>query len=100
VVTRDKELKIAGCLIAHSLEQAIAASAKDDQTFIVGGADIYAQSLGLADTIYITEIQQEVDGDAYFPEIDKDRWRETSREIRAQESPQLLNYHFVTYRRN
>ncbi len=99
VVTRDKNLKLEGCLIAFSLPDAIVVCAKDSQTFIVGGADIYSQSLEFAKTLYITEIQQEVAGDAYFPEFDTSKWLETARESRSQESPTPLNYHFVTYRR-
>jgi len=100
VVTRDKNLKIEGCIVTHSLQEAIAACAADTDAFIVGGADIYAQSLSLADTLYITEIQQDVDGDAHFPDLDKRAWQETAREVHSQETPQPLHYHFVTYQRN
>jgi dihydrofolate reductase len=99
VVTRDPELTINGCLIANSMQQAFSLCAEDTRVFVVGGADIYAQSLNLVDTLYITEIQQEVDGDAHFPQFDKNEWQETSREICHQEIPQPLEYHFVTYRR-
>lgn len=99
VVTRDRNLKIEGCIVAHSLQDAIAACASDTETFIVGGAEIYSQSLGLADTLYITEIQQDVEGDAHFPAFDMAEWQEVSREVRAQETPQPLEYHFVCYRR-
>jgi dihydrofolate reductase len=99
VVTRDRNLKIEGCLIAHSLQDAIAACANDSEVFIVGGAEIYAQSLELADTLYITEIRQDVEGDAHFPEFDKNAWQETAREVRSQQEPQPLEYHFVTYQR-
>ncbi len=97
VVTRDKGLKIEGCLIAHSLQEAIRLCAGDAEAFIVGGAEIYSQSLQLADTLYITEIQQDVEGDAHFPEFDRNTWRETARDVRTQETPQPLDYHFVTY---
>jgi dihydrofolate reductase len=97
VVTRDKDLKIEGCLIAHSLQDAITLCAGDAEAFIVGGADIYRQSLQLAGTLYITEIQQDVAGDAHFPEFDKKLWQETARDVRTQETPQPLDYHFVTY---
>jgi dihydrofolate reductase len=97
VVTRDKELKIEGCLIAHSLQDAIKLCAGDAEAFIVGGADIYSQSLQLADTLYVTEIQQDVEGDAHFPEFDRNLWQETARDMRTQETPQPLAYHFVTY---
>jgi dihydrofolate reductase len=99
VVTRNPDLKIEGCLIAHSLEQAIAACAGDNEIFIVGGAELYAQALPLVDTLYITEIQQDISGDAHFPEFDKKNWKTISREIRSQEIPQPLEYHFVSYHR-
>jgi dihydrofolate reductase len=100
VVTRDRNLKIEGCLIAHSIQDAINACAGDTEVFIVGGADIYTQSVQMADTLYITEIQQDVNGDAHFPAFDKTQWQETVREVRSQETPQPLEYHFVTYQRN
>jgi dihydrofolate reductase len=99
VVTRNAGLQIEGCLIAHTLEQSIAACAGDETAFIVGGAELYAQALPLVDTLYITEIQQDVEGDAHFPAFDKAEWQEVSREVRAQETPQPLEYHFVCYRR-
>ncbi len=99
VVTRDRALKIEGCIVTHSLQEAIAACAGDEETFIVGGADIYSQSLQLADTLYITEIQQDVEGDAHFPAFEQNAWKEIAREVRSQEIPQPLNYHFVTYQR-
>ena len=100
VVSRGRNLKIDGCIVAHSLAEALAACASDPEVFVVGGADIYAQALGLAGTLYITEIQQDIAGDAWFPEFDRGAWQETSREKRSQSEPQPLEYHFVTYRRN
>ncbi|TAN85269.1 MAG: dihydrofolate reductase [Gallionella sp.] len=99
VVSRDRNLKIAGCTVAHSLPEAIASCAGDPQVFVVGGAEIYAQALDLADTLYITEIRQNVIGDAAFPEFDRAKWLEVSRETHRQETPEPLEYHFVTYRR-
>jgi dihydrofolate reductase len=97
VVTRNTDLEIAGCVIAHSLNEAIAACAGDEEIFIVGGAELYRQAVSVADTLYFTEIQQDVDGDAHFPEFDYSAWREISRDVRSQETPQPLEYHFVTY---
>ena len=99
VVTRNTDLQIDGCVVVHSLQQAFAASAGDAEVFIVGGAELYRQALPLVDTMYITEIQQDVAGDAHFPEFDMADWEETSRDARSQETPQPLNYHFVSYRR-
>ncbi|HXE97604.1 MAG TPA: dihydrofolate reductase [Dongiaceae bacterium] len=99
VVSRDRDLNIDGCLVAHSLPEALAACGGDSVIFIAGGADIFAQALALADILHITEIQQDVEGDTYFPEFDKHAWQEISREVRSQENPQPLDFHFVTYRR-
>lgn len=99
VASRDRDLKIEGCTVAHSLPEAIASCASDPQIFVAGGADIYAQALDLADTLLITEIQQEIAGDAWFPEFDRSEWLEVSREIHYQEMPEPLEYHFVEYRR-
>jgi len=97
VVTRNTALQIDGCIMAHSLQQAIDACAGDSEIFVVGGADLYAQALPLANTLYVTEIQQDVAGDAHFPLFDKKHWREVARELRSQQQPQPLAYHFVTY---
>jgi dihydrofolate reductase len=100
VVTRNRELQMSGCIIVHSLEEAMVTCAGDEEIFIVGGAELYAQALPLVNTLYVTEIRQDVEGDAHFPEFDKTEWREATREQRHQESPQPLEYHFVTYYRN
>jgi len=98
VVTRSRNLELPGCTVAHSLEEAITACA-GNEIFIVGGAELYAQALPFAETLYVTEIQQEIEGDAHFPEFDRSTWQETAREKRSQTEPQPLEYHFVTYRR-
>jgi len=98
VISRNPALKIEGCIIAHSLHEAIAASAGDEEVFIVGGAELYKQALPLADTLYLTEIQQEVEGDAHFPAFDIKNWQEITREARQQTVPQALSFHFITYR--
>ena len=99
VVSHDHELKIDGCSVAHSLPEAILACADDPQIFIIGGAEIYRQALDLADTLHITEIQQDMIGDTTFPTFNKADWQEISRERHHQKAPQALEYHFVEYRR-
>ena len=100
VVTRNRELHIAGCVIVHSLEEAMNACAGDEEIFVAGGAELYSQALPLANTLYLTEIQHDVDGDAHFPPFDKNVWLEIAREPRRLEIPQPLEYHFVIYRLN
>lgn len=63
----------------HSINDALLAHASED-IFIIGGATIYTQTIGLADTLYITHVNQIVDGDAFFPDVDHNIWKETERE--------------------
>ena len=98
VVTRNQKLTIEGCIVAHSLQQAIAACVNDEEIFIVGGGELYKQALPLADALYLTEIQQDVAGDAHFPEFNNNDWLEVSRDIHSQLQPQPLSYHFLVYR--
>lgn len=80
VVTRQLNYPVpAGVEIYSSPEEAITAHANDD-IMICGGAQLYAQTIHRADRLFITEIHRDVDGDAFFPPIDKTLWRETARE--------------------
>lgn len=74
VVTRQVEFVAAGAVITHSLNDAIAASSRDDEAFIIGGAEIYQQALPLVDRIYLTEIDTDLAGDARFPDFDRTEW--------------------------
>lgn len=100
VITRDRALQISDCIVVHSLADAIEQCAQDAQAFIVGGAEIYRQALDMVNTMYITEIQQNVLGDAVFPAFSATEWHEASRETHKQTEPQPLEYHFVTYSRH
>ncbi len=80
VVTRDPDYQADGAEVVHSLEQAISQAGDVDEVMLVGGANLYAQALALASRLYLTEIDAEVDGDAWFPEFDPAEWQEVSRE--------------------
>lgn len=97
ILTRDRGFQAPGCLTAHTLYEAIEACGDDPEVFCVGGAEIYAQALPLADRLYLTEIQAEYAGDAYFPTIDRKLWQETGRERHV--SADGLGYDFVIYDR-
>lgn len=94
VITRDPGYRAEGALVAHSLEEAVAAAGDDGEIFFIGGENLYRQALALADRIYLTEIQRDFEGDARFPEFDRGAWRETARERHESNG---LSYHFVTY---
>jgi len=74
VVTRQPDFQAAGAIVTHDVSDAIAAASDDDEAFIIGGAEIYHQSLSLVDRIYLTEVEADVSGDARFPELDRSQW--------------------------
>jgi dihydrofolate reductase len=80
VVTRNPGWEAGGVLVARSLADAIARAGDDPEIFVIGGEQIFREALALADRIYLTQIEREFDGDAFFPEIDPDGWNLSSRE--------------------
>lgn len=97
IVTRNKHYKLEGALIAHSLEAAIALC-HDEEPFVIGGAELYQDALKLANKLYVTEVDLDVAGDAFFPALDFNQWQEVSRE--AHTSAQGLAFSYVAYQRN
>jgi dihydrofolate reductase len=74
VVTRRADFVAPGCLVARSLEQALEAASSEPEILIAGGGDIYRQAIPLCDRMYITIIEQEFEGDTFFPEFDPHEW--------------------------
>jgi dihydrofolate reductase len=99
VVTRSHALAAPGCRVVHTLAEALAAAQGAAEVFVIGGAEIYALALPLADRLLLTEVDAAVDGDAYFPDFDRGAWREISREPGSAPGPDGLRYDFVTCER-
>lgn len=78
VITRNDRYKASGCLVAHSLDEAlqIAKNNGDDEAFIIGGAAVYKAALPLANRIYLTRVHAETPTDTFFPEINESVWHE------------------------
>src|ERR1700761_4632805 len=70
IITRQ-DITIEGCEVVSSLDAAIALCKGEDEVFIVGGAEIYRQSMHVTDRIYLTIVHKQFDGDSFFPEISK-----------------------------
>ena len=93
VITRQADIKMPdGVIVQSSVEDALRSYGGSD-IFVIGGGEIFRQTIGLADTLYITHVDKEVDGDALFPEIDLKKWRLVSDE------PQSGGYSFALYKR-
>lgn len=80
VVTRNPDWSADGAERAGSLEEALTLVAGEERVFVIGGAEIYAEALPLADELLLTEVELEVDGDTYFPSWDRSVFGEVSRE--------------------
>lgn len=96
VVSRTVEA-IEGCTVAHSLEEAIAMFSAEEEIFIIGGAQIYAQALALADKMYITQIEHSYQGDTSFPKWDRSQWRLVERESLPCGESFRYGFSFETY---
>jgi dihydrofolate reductase len=96
VVTRQPDWQAQGAARAASLLEAVALCQGQQQAWVIGGAEIYAQALPLANTAEVTEIEADFEGDAFAPRFGPE-WREVAR--RRQRSASGLDYSFVTYRK-
>jgi dihydrofolate reductase len=98
VVTRDADWHAEGAERAGSLDEALALLDDDERVFVIGGAEVYAQALPLADEMFLTEIADDVVGDTFFPDWDRNAFVQASRDERV--SGAGARFAFVTYRRH
>jgi len=99
VVTRSHAFAAPGCRVVHSLQEALDAARDAPEIFVIGGAEIYAAALPLADRLQLTEVDAAVEGDAYFPDFDRSAWREISRDSHWTQDSEGLRYDFAAYER-
>lgn len=99
VISRQKDYQSPTVLVAHSIEESFQLAAQNgvQKVYILGGGEIYQQSIDLADRLIITEIHGEFEGDTFFPDIDKSRWEEVSRSDRQKDAVNPYDYSFVVY---
>jgi dihydrofolate reductase len=105
LVTRQRDWSAEGALVAHSVEDAVrmaregSGTAPGDRIFVIGGAQLYQDTLPLADELLLTEIDRDFDGDARFPAWPRDAFVEVAREPHHAAPPNDFDFAFVTYRR-
>src|SRR5690606_38114006 len=105
VITRDENFQAEGIKVVHSLQQAvdladsIAFLDGVEEAMVMGGAEIYALALPLAQRLYLTQVHAEVEGDAWFPELDLSDWQEVARENYVADGPNPYDYSFIVYDR-
>lgn len=103
IVTRQQSYMIPEAIVVHSIEHALRMCEEHDnggdESFIIGGEELYRQTLAISQRIYVTEIQSTFEGDAFFPEIDPSEWKEIDRQKYSGENVENLAYHFVVLER-
>lgn len=97
IVTRNPDYHVPGALVAASLSRAIALCDGDAEVFLIGGTELYREALQFADRLYITAIDAEFEGDAFFPEFDQATWQEIAREQHI--SLEGLRFAYLIYQR-
>ncbi len=97
IISRDKNYHADGCIIVNSLADAIQAASSDENPFILGGAEIYKQSMDIVDVLDLTFVHHTFDADVFFPEIDKSIWKEVFREDFSKDEKNKYDFSFVKY---
>ncbi len=97
IITRNKNYKQEGCLIAHSLDQAIEMVKNDNSPFIIGGAQIYKEAIEIVDNLDITFVHHDFEADVFFPKIDMKIWKEIARETFKADDKNKFDYSFVKF---
>jgi dihydrofolate reductase len=95
IITSQANYSAPGCLVTGSVQEALSKLPLNDETFVIGGGEIYKQFLPLADKLYVTDVLTTVEGDAYFPPINDKDWEEVARETHLLEDEK--NSHPFTF---
>lgn len=99
IITRQKDLNLEGVEVVNSLEEALSLSKDEEEVFIIGGAEIYKQSIAVSHRIYLTRIHQEFEADAFFPELDDETWKEVEKVDHLPDEKNKFAYTFSTLER-
>ncbi|GLB57871.1 dihydrofolate reductase [Cytobacillus sp. NCCP-133] len=100
VITRNKSFSCDGCTILNSIEELRKYSGdKEEEIFIIGGAEIFKAILPSADRLYLTMIYDQFEGDTFFPELDIGNWELISKEKGIKDETNPFDYEFLIYKR-
>jgi len=99
VVTRQKDFIAEKCIVVNSIEDALSEAKKksESEVFVIGGADIYKQTIGIADKLYVTHISHTFEGDAFFPKIDESKWKLISQKDMKADEKNKFPFSFCGY---
>ncbi len=95
VITRDQSYQASDSIIVHSIDDAIKAAGNVDEVMIIGGASFYEQMLPKADRLYLTFVHAELEGDAWFPEINNNNWNKVEKINHKKDNKNRYAHSFV-----
>lgn len=96
ILTQNKEFEAEGCIIVHSVEEAIE-MAKNQEVFVIGGAEVFELFMPVVERLYITLIEHEFEADTFFPEFDVEDWVLNSSEEGIKDAKNPYEYSFLVY---
>jgi dihydrofolate reductase len=99
IISRQKKYYQPDCIVVNSLEEAIKACPSNEEIFIIGGGEIYNQSIQIADKIDITRVHHSFEADTFFPEIDMAKWTLVFEEFHSKDEKHNFDFTFQTYLR-
>jgi dihydrofolate reductase len=99
ILSFDKDYKAPGCKVVDSLDKSfqIAASSGEEELFVIGGASVYAQTIEMADKLYITKVHHKFSGDTHFPTIDPKKWKKVSETKNKKDDKNKYDFSFLIY---
>jgi dihydrofolate reductase len=100
IITRQKEYQAEGCIIVDGIEKALEICPKDEDSYIIGGGEIYILGLPYSDKIEITRVHHTFEADAYFPEINEDEWGIISSDFNEKDEKHLSHPLVTKSKRN
>ena len=97
IITRQKDYNPEGCIVVNSLEKAIQSCPKQENIFIIGGGEIYKQSIEIADKIDITRVHDSFEADTFFIEFDIEKWQLVFEEFHSKDEKHEFDFSFQTF---
>lgn len=97
IITRQKNYTAENCIVVDSLKKAIAICPKDEDVYVIGGGEIYKQSIEHIDKLEITRVYHSFEADTFFPEIDTAKWELVSEEFHPKDEKHAYDFCFQTY---
>jgi dihydrofolate reductase len=97
IITRQKNYSQENCIVVDSLQKAVAVCPSSAEIFIIGGGEIYNQSIEIADKLDVTRVHHTFEADTFFPEIDLNKWKLTSSTFHTKDEKHHFDFTFQTY---